>query len=127
MQCACVKMNIVRFADMVISEARMTHACITRGLGTHLLGCFFSNTVVCMLAAVAYIDMKSHVEVVKSGMIVHRAILSMRSTQCKICVSRENTSYAVLVLVLVCMVMRSCTLVMGDRALFTDFLWAESV
>jgi len=66
MQCTCVRMNMVRFAVALNSETRMTHVCNTRGLCTHLLGCLFSDTAVCMLTAVAYIDMKSHVEVVKS-------------------------------------------------------------
>ena len=115
MQCTCVKMNMVTFAIMLNIETRMTHVCITRGLGTHLLGCMFSKTVVCILTAVAYMDMKSHVEVVKSGISVHRAMLSMHGKQCKTCISRKHASYAVC--------MRGCTLVMGGKALFTHVLW----
>ncbi len=88
-------------------------ACITCGLGTHLLGCLFSHNVVCILTAVAYIDMESHVEVIKGGICMPRAMLSMRNTQCKICTSRKLALYAVC--------MRICALVTGDKALFTDF------
>ncbi len=119
MQCTCVKMNMVRLAVMLNSETRMTHVCITRGLCTHLLGCLFSDTVVCMLTAVAYIDMDSHVEMVRSGRSMHRAMLSMRDTQYKTCFSRKYASYAIC--------MRICALVMGGKALFTNFLWAGSV
>ncbi len=74
-------MNMVTFAAMLHNETRMTHVCITRGLGTHLLGCLFSNTDVCILTAVAYIDIKSHVEVVKSGPSLHRTTLGMHGAQ----------------------------------------------
>ena len=104
----------VRRAAMLNSETRMTHVCITRGLSTHLLACLFSDIVVCMLKAVAYIDMDSHVEVIKSGKSVHRAMLSMRDTQCKTCFSRKYVSYAVCV--------RNFALVMGGKALFTNCL-----
>ena len=116
MQCTCVRMNMVMFAAMFNSETRMTHVCITCGLGTHLLGCLFSNNVVCILTAVAYIDMKSHMEVIRGGISMHRAMLSMRNIQCKTCTSKKLALYAVC--------MRICTLVMGDKALFTDFFWA---
>ncbi len=119
MQCTCVTMNMVRFAVMLNNESRMTHVCNTRGLCTHLLGCLFSDTAVCMLTAVAYMDMKSHVDVVKSGRSVHRAMLNMRSTQYKTCVSRKHALYAIF--------MRICALVLGGKALFTDLLWARSV
>jgi len=119
MQCTCVRIKMVKRAVMLSIETRMTHVCLTRGFCTHLLGCLFSDIVVCMLRAVAYIDMDSHVEVIKSGRSVHRAMLSMHDTQCKNCFSKKYASYAIC--------MRICALVMGGIALFTDFLWAGSV
>ena len=79
----------------------------------YLRGCLFPDIVVCMLTAVAYIVMDSHVEMVKSGRSVHIAMLSVHSIQCTICFSRKYASYAV--------DLRICAVVMGGKAMSTDF------
>ena len=119
MQCTCVRMNMVRLAVMLNSETRTTHVCNSQGLCTHLLVCLFSDILVYMFTAVAYIDRESHVEVDKSDISVHSTTLSMCNAQYKTCISRKCASYA--------MCMRVCALVLGGKGLFTDFLWAGSV
>ncbi len=85
----------------------------------YLIACSQTLLCVCSQKLHTYIDMESHVEMVKSGRSVHRAMLSMRSTQYKTCTCRKRASYAIC--------MRICALVMSGKALFTDILWAGSV
>ena len=117
MQCTCVRMNMAVFAAMFNSKTRMTHVCITCGLGTHLLGLEISAH---MLVAVASNDKQSHAEVAKVGRRVYIITsLSMKMTCCKACFSKICPMYA--------NYRRACSLVLDGRSISTDLMWAEAL